>query len=161
MSYISLRDGEKVRNTWDCEFRKENAPPAPGLLVLTNRRVVALEGTDLSGFWDYRRPRNWIVVIDRDLPDIPPVARSNDTEGTVYLFIAGRSMGLRTALAYAAMSDIEHTRTQASAPVVRHPSGPHEKEIIIKEVVKIPCKYCGKLNLQSDKKCSSCGASIG
>ncbi len=38
-------------------------------------------------------------------------------------------------------------------PVIR------EKEII-REVVKIPCRYCGRLNLMTDKKCSGCGVGI-
>jgi hypothetical protein len=36
----------------------------------------------------------------------------------------------------------------------------HVKEII-REIVKIPCKYCGTLNEITEKKCSNCGASIG
>lgn len=31
---------------------------------------------------------------------------------------------------------------------------------ITREIVKIPCKYCGCLNTITDKKCSSCGAPI-
>ena len=35
------------------------------------------------------------------------------------------------------------------------------KEIIRTEMVRIPCNYCGTLNDITDKKCSSCGGSIG
>ena len=35
------------------------------------------------------------------------------------------------------------------------------KEIIKTEMVRIPCNYCGTLNDITDKKCSSCGGSIG
>jgi hypothetical protein len=31
---------------------------------------------------------------------------------------------------------------------------------ITKEIVKVPCKFCGCLNPMTDKKCSSCGAPI-
>ena len=35
------------------------------------------------------------------------------------------------------------------------------KEIIKTEMVRIPCNYCGTLNDITDKKCCSCGGSIG
>ena len=39
------------------------------------------------------------------------------------------------------------------------------KEVYVKEVfrevVKVPCKYCGALNEVNEKKCFRCGASIG
>jgi hypothetical protein len=38
------------------------------------------------------------------------------------------------------------------------------REVYIKEInreiVKVPCRYCGSLNVMTDKKCSSCGAPI-
>jgi len=161
ITYVTLRNGEKVRNSWSYQFWKQNASPDSGLLVLANQRVVALVGTDPSVFWDYNRPRNWVAVIDRDLPDVPPVKRSTETSGMVTLFIAGRTIGLRAALAYAAESDIEHGRTQATVRVTPAPSGPHEREVVIKEIVKVPCRYCEKLNLQAERKCASCGTTIG
>jgi PKD repeat protein len=35
------------------------------------------------------------------------------------------------------------------------------ERVVIREIVKVPCKYCGQLNVQTDKKCSSCGANLG
>lgn len=36
-----------------------------------------------------------------------------------------------------------------------------QREIIQREVVKIPCNFCGTLNEVTEKRCSGCGASIG
>jgi rubrerythrin len=35
-----------------------------------------------------------------------------------------------------------------------------EKEIVTREIVRIPCKYCGTLINQTDTKCPSCGACL-
>lgn len=35
-----------------------------------------------------------------------------------------------------------------------------EKEIITREIVRIPCTYCGTLINQTDTKCPSCGANL-
>ncbi|MDY0000252.1 MAG: hypothetical protein RBU30_03040 [Polyangia bacterium] len=34
------------------------------------------------------------------------------------------------------------------------------REVVIKEVVRIPCKYCGNLVENTAKKCSDCGAPL-
>lgn len=40
-----------------------------------------------------------------------------------------------------------------------------QKEVYVKEItreiVKVPCSYCGALNEVTEKKCMSCGASVG
>ena len=35
------------------------------------------------------------------------------------------------------------------------------REVVIKEVVRIPCKYCGNLVENTAKKCEDCGAPLG
>jgi len=156
---VAVRDKETLRNSWKCAFWKQDSDPVPGWLVLTNQRILAYEGTG-GGFWA-GTPRQWVVVVDRNLADVPPIARSDESDGEIYLFIAGHALKLRTAPAHAALSDIEHARLQALALAAPPRVGPHEKEVVIKEVVKIPCRYCGNLNLQADKKCASCGAATG
>ncbi len=34
-----------------------------------------------------------------------------------------------------------------------------EREVI-KEIVKVRCQFCGSLNLQTENKCSNCGANL-
>jgi hypothetical protein len=76
------------------------------------------------------------------------------------LVIAGRNLKCRVEVADAAAADLEHARTRSEMESFPVRSGPHEREVIIKEVVKVHCRYCGSLNLQSDKKCGSCGGRL-
>ncbi|HLN50928.1 MAG TPA: hypothetical protein VK455_02580 [Thermoplasmata archaeon] len=53
----------------------------------------------------------------------------------------------------------------ASAPSFPSPSGSsqviYKEREVVREVVKIPCRFCGQLNDQLSPKCSGCGASTG
>lgn len=52
----------------------------------------------------------------------------------------------------------EPTRVAAAAP---SPVEPHVIErVIIREIVKIPCPYCGELNENTQSTCSRCGAAV-
>ena len=159
MSHFKPRAGEKVRNRWNCLFWKQNLEPSPGLFLLTNYRALALEGTELTGFWENLKPHNWITVVDRDLVELPPLGRSGESGRVVFLTVAGRPIGFDAEEAEAALGDIEHARTlaaktDASQAIIR------EREVVIKEIVRVPCRFCGTLNVQTEKKCSSCGATI-
>lgn len=160
ISYIPLREGERIRNSWDGSAHLSDGSSSPMLLVLTNLRVVALQAANFQGFWD-PKPTTWIAIVDRDLPDLPTVRFSDPQEGVVTLRVAGRTLQFSVGTAHGAREDIEHARVRALEAFAPQRSGPHEREVVIKEVVKIPCRFCGNLNLQSEKKCSSCGATIG
>jgi len=160
MSYVSLREGEKIWNTWEGYAYVQVGESPRVLLVLTNLRVVALQAGPLQGFWE-PKPSTWSVIVDRDLPDLPVVRFSDPQDGIVTLWVAGRTLRFTTGTAHAAREDVEHARARAIDATTPQRAGPHEREVVIKEVVKIPCKFCGNLNLQTDKKCGSCGATIG
>lgn len=52
-----------------------------------------------------------------------------------------------------------HTKLIEKQPA--QPQIIREKEVTQREIVKVPCKYCGALNnLATDKSCSSCGAPV-
>lgn len=51
------------------------------------------------------------------------------------------------------LSDATGPGSTAAPAVVR--------EVVIKEVVRIPCKYCGNLVENTAKKCDDCGAPLG
>lgn len=36
-----------------------------------------------------------------------------------------------------------------------------EREVVVKEIVKIPCRYCGTLVSVTDTRCTNCGAPLG
>ena len=52
------------------------------------------------------------------------------------------------------------TASETQPKTEPRPTEYREKEIITREIVRIPCKYCGTLNNQTDTKCKSCGASL-
>jgi len=54
-------------------------------------------------------------------------------------------------------------QTEMVSGVVKQPQPAKEVHVkeVIREIVKVPCKYCGTLNEITEKKCSNCGASIG
>jgi hypothetical protein len=161
MTHFSPRDGEKIRNRWDCWFWKQDHDPSPGLVILTTTRVVALEGIDLTGFWGKLKPHNWLVVVDRDLEELPPIVSRGGDGVMIFFTLAGKNIAFDAEVAGAALSDMEHARTRATGPGATVSHSSREREVIIKEIVKIPCRFCGTLNLQLDRKCSSCGASTG
>jgi hypothetical protein len=62
-------------------------------------------------------------------------------------------------------AQVRHLNAQTAffghVPSVSTPPPPvifQTREVITREVVKIPCRYCGQLNLQSDRFCTGCGA---
>ena len=49
--------------------------------------------------------------------------------------------------------------TKAQPP--DQPEPPVVREIVTREVVKVPCKYCGTLVELTEKQCPSCKAPVG
>jgi len=52
----------------------------------------------------------------------------------------------------------EPARTEKFSAYASNPTIMKEKEVIVKEVVMIPCKYCGGLMPQTAIFCPNCGA---
>jgi hypothetical protein len=69
-----------------------------------------------------------------------------------YEFSVGDPVKWRGALT-AACSSASSTATQSETIT-------KEKEVIIKEVVKVKCRYCGALVDITESKCSGCGAPL-
>ena len=50
---------------------------------------------------------------------------------------------------------------QSAQPTIQHTETIKEKEVIQREIVKVPCKFCGNLNeLATTRFCPSCGAAV-
>lgn len=46
-------------------------------------------------------------------------------------------------------------------PITQHTETIKEKQVIQREIVKVPCKFCGNLNeLATTRFCPSCGAAV-
>ncbi len=74
--------------------------------------------------------------------------------GTFLLMI----LGALVFVYYSNKKDQEHELAMRKAGLMDGASGSVAKETIIKEVVMIPCPYCGGLMDQTATFCSNCGA---
>ena len=59
---------------------------------------------------------------------------------------------------YTNKKDKEHELALARMKPADQKDGSMEKETIIKEIVMVPCQYCGGLMPQTASFCSTCGA---
>ena len=65
--------------------------------------------------------------------------------------------------AYGMLAEVESASSAFDASVKLPASQIQPVQFVketVREVVKIPCRYCGSLNLMTDAKCPSCGAPI-
>jgi hypothetical protein len=128
------------------------------VLFLTNERVlVAIK--EKPG---YRIAHAW------NLEDLPPVQFQTQNKFPTTLLVVGTKIYLKDMNADSVAAAIEGAKAnrlhaiQAAAPppppaVLREV---HEKETI-REIVKVPCRYCHQLNIMNSAKCSGCGAPLG
>ena len=61
-------------------------------------------------------------------------------------------------LAYAAYTEKKERQYQLALAQLRNSASEKETKEIIKEIVMIPCQYCGSLIPQTSLVCSNCGA---
>ncbi|MDG6902938.1 MAG: zinc ribbon domain-containing protein [Nitrososphaerota archaeon] len=106
----------------------------------------------------------WRFLMERDLRAIPPVTVKKSWGATV-LLVGGQEWLPVGVKAEAVADEITFARSRVIPPdepaMPAQSAGSHERTMVIKEVVKVRCPYCGVLNLESDAKCSSCGAPLG
>jgi hypothetical protein len=57
------------------------------------------------------------------------------------------------------LRQVEEELRAIQPPAAPTPPGP--REIIVREIVRIPCRYCGTLVDQTVRKCPDCGAPLG
>lgn len=129
-----------------------------GTLSLTSKRVVF---ESQSGVFS----KNTFVNADFPLTAVQDVAIEGRLTKKVLFILRRGNSPLRYEFT---VNDPEQWRNKAleaiglasesasasSIPLVK------EKEVIIKEIVKIPCRYCGTLIVNTDTYCSSCGAAL-
>lgn len=169
---LILNTGEHVLHSWkgDCERRKkefvekrglvrkkyetkEAKQITSGVLVLTNQRLLWLERRgmlsktyrasfeinlrELLGITAGGAIKKWVSITDRDGEYVFHLNKVGKKEIEPF-----RDMIMR---------QVEKLKEASAAPAV-------QKEVVTKEVVMIPCKYCGGLMPQTSTFCPSCGA---
>lgn len=171
---IILNTNEHVLHSWegDCERRskqvfkekglirdryvsKEAKERTSGALVLTNQRLLWLERRgmlsktyrasfqidlrELQGITCGGTIKKWVSITDKNGENVFHLRGVGKKEIEPF-----RDMILRQ------VERLKETVTK-EAPVV-------QKEVITKEIVMIPCKYCGALMPQTSTFCPECGA---
>ncbi|MGP8077081.1 MAG: hypothetical protein ACLQD8_01255 [Thermoplasmata archaeon] len=142
------------------ESGRDNPPHrGPGVLYLTNRRVVFESPVSRGIVRDLVGGRDSRLVLDVPLSDLRNVSVRH-----------GRIRGVRLVL------DLFHDRPAfdvldpeawvASISQARRdlppPGGPGTPSVhlIERQVVKIRCRYCGTLGNEGDSRCPFCGAPL-
>ncbi len=139
------------------------------VVVLTNRRIRAFELPTRKGRLLSTREfasfgyvlGTWKTLIDRPL-DETPAPTVEPISGVGVALLVGTSMCASVdAVARSTLEgiarEIEHARALRSAPI---PAPAPPATVVVKEIVKIPCSYCGTLFELTEPRCPSCGAGV-
>ena len=157
----ALRPGERVTLRQPALLSGRFALSHRDLLFLTNERAL-LAVKEKEG---YRLANSW------NLEELPPVLYETHSGQHTVVILAGTKILIKDFNAKTVAVTIEQAkavRVQA-LQAARPPPAPapatvirevHEKETI-REIVKVPCRYCHQLNLMNSAKCLSCGAPLG
>jgi hypothetical protein len=127
------------------------------VLCLTNERVLLVVKEKKT----YSLGNSW------NLEDLPQVQFQRQNKFATTLLVAGTKIYLKDMNADSVGAAIEgakslrlHSLQAAAPPAAPAPTVIHEKETI-REIVKVPCRYCNQLNIMNSAKCSGCGAPLG
>lgn len=167
-----LQPGEHLVRTWVMQHVQGPRNWKPGLLALTDRRVLFFEATRYKTL--SREPTHF------DVGARPTVSISLARRGTALMVRKGPTLlkldvgtlkavfvqdGFASGRAIMASAEQEINRGfrtgGAAAPSSPPPPGPAPQVVVketIREIVKVPCPYCGTLRVVTDPKCGSCGA---
>lgn len=148
-------------NTGETVVRSETSKYGSkmGMLTLTSKRVVF---ESQSGVFS----KNTFVNADFPLTTVENVTTEGRMTKKVVFILKHGNFPLRYEFA---VSDPEQWRNKAletigqasdTASLASSIAVMKEKEVIVKEVVKVPCRYCGTLIVNTDTYCSSCGAAL-
>jgi hypothetical protein len=178
---VLRQPGEMLRWYWN-----GNWEGAPGGLLLSNQRLVLLDRRDVPGGGQYST-REALAL--RDLVAVEPASNTwgagqlvlKTATGAPRTFtLEGKFTPARAARAIqrasstqagvaakgrvaplGVRSEVGGAGATADAAQGSSPQVVYKEREVIREVVKIPCRYCGTLNDQLSMKCSGCGAAIG
>jgi hypothetical protein len=182
---VLRQPGEMLRWYWN-----GNWDGAPGGLLLSNQRLVLLDRREVPGGNQFSTRESlalrelvavepaWTSVGIGQLilkgPGGPP--RTFTMEGKFTPARAARAIQRASSIQVAgtmkggmARSGAGPAGGSAGASVGSPGAAPpadgaqvvYREREVIREVVKIPCRYCGTLNDQLSVKCSGCGAALG
>jgi len=182
---VLTKPGEMLRWYWN-----GNWDGAPGGLLLSNQRLVLLDRREIPGGFQFStresfglqelvavEPASTGVGIGQLVLKFPngaprtftlegkftPARAARAIQRALSMQVAGTKKG-GTALARGkaeAGGGAVFVGTWGGTAEANSPQVIYKEREVIREVVKIPCRYCGILNDQLSMKCSGCGAAIG
>ncbi len=151
-----LRNGESLLRSAYAVLEGEEIPaPArgPGVLYLTNRRLIFESG----GKRGFARGKPSPTVIDVSLHDVRDLTLSRRRLGRprleIELALGRPQFDLADPDAWAGAISEAKRALPYGAPVVT-------STLIERQVVKVRCRFCGRLGNEVDGRCPSCGAPL-
>ena len=156
---LGLAPDERILGRWRAGPEDSGRGGDQGYLVLTSARCVFVRSTHGKS---HRTPVKYKVEpkYSYRLEEISdPTLRAGYALDFLTVgwaeFLVDPSVG-PTAREYIAAARTVRVQTLAAA---RAGSPPVVREVV-REVVKVPCRYCGMLLIQTDRRCPGCGAPV-
>ncbi len=154
-----LHGGEHLLRSAYAVLEAEHRPGGvrgPGVLYLPNRRLGFAAPESRGVVRDLRRGRESRLVFNGSLAEVRHVSVRRGRFGRAWLVVDAGS--LRPA--FDVLEPEEWAAEVARAKQTLPPSGMAEPTIVVREVVRVRCRYCGNLANELAGRCASCGAGL-
>lgn len=139
---ISGHRGRKYREKE--EYKRSN-----GVLVLTNKRLLWFERRGLIG-------KSYHSILEVFLKTLKGISMGGRIHK--YISITDKQREHKFHLKGIGKKELESFKDMILRQAENLRKTPVTKEVITKEIVMIPCKYCGALMPQTSTFCPECGA---
>lgn len=161
--------GEAYLDWWGPLYTTINGVSVTGVLVMSNYRVVFVrtEGASLANAYvQFAIPLDRVFHVVGDQRKKEGVLVLNHLELLMRTTPPQAAGALAASIAQSVASQRMQRLAEIHAPPPPAPPPPaatghavREREII-REIVKLPCRYCGGLVEMNAPRCPSCGASL-
>jgi hypothetical protein len=158
---LALEPPETVFEVWHAAHRLGGRlvhKEVDGYLVLTDRRVAFVQVVGSGSRRTYHTVPGAVIPLEAitELREDPPgILRISGAEYRV------KGPGGSTAGERVERARVGRIRELAERPPTSVPAGPPvlvRERVILREIVRVPCRYCGALNEQRALRCLACGA---
>ncbi len=154
-----LEAGEHLLRSAYAVLEPDHRPsgvPGPGVLYLTNRRLVFEAPASGGVVRDLLRGRESRLVFDGSLQAVRNVSVRRARLGRAWLVVeaGARRPAFDVLDPEGWVADLARAKQSLPPPGVIVPT------VIEREVVKVRCRYCGNLGNEVAGRCPTCGASF-
>jgi hypothetical protein len=139
----------------EAEHRPEGVR-GPGVLYLTNRRLVFEAPASRGLVRDFVQGRDTHLVFDRNLSEVQNVTVRRGRLGRPRLVV---DVGNRRP-SFDVLDPDAWVAAVAQARRSLPPPGDSAAMVVERQVVKVRCRYCGNLANEVDGRCPYCGAAL-